>query len=183
MKKLNKIILPLLVIFTIFINSSCDPFNELYLTLSVDLEFSTGGMASNIIIPAQVSLSNFENYDDNRDNIDEITYISSAYITLQATEGLKGDDLKLTLYQDDRSIMLFQYTQDHFTFADFENKPLEIILTDQEKNNINNYLKNPQEDKGFYATFELSNITYSGPSQSYFLDGKMEFLTQLKVKP
>lgn len=183
MKKLNKKILTGLIVITLLSFNSCNPFDDVYLTLALDLDFTTNGFFSDIFIPAEVCLSEFDDYDENKDNLEEITYISAAYLTVSATEGLAGDSLKLTLYQADRSTMLFQYTKVQFVANDYLNAPLEIVLTQQEKNNINSYLKNPKVDKCFYATLELSNITYSGPSQSYFLNSKMQFLTELKIKP
>ncbi|HMN24820.1 MAG TPA: hypothetical protein PKE38_09985 [Ignavibacteriaceae bacterium] len=183
MKKLNRLFLFIIIILTSLAFNSCNPFDDVYLTLSLDLDFSVQGFLSNISIPAEICLSDFEDYDDNRDNLEEIKYISAAFLTLAATDSLAGDNLKLTLYQADRSTMLFQYTKARFTANDYLNAPLEIVLSEQEKSNINNYLKDPQVDKCFYATLELSNITFSGIAQSYSLNSKMEFLTQLKVKP
>lgn len=181
MKKINKIILSILVIFTLLFSYSCDPFDELFLTLSMDLEFNTSGNSSVIFLPASICLSDFEDYEDNQENIEQINYISSAYLTLSATTGLQGDNLRLTFYQADQSTVLFQYTQSHFVAGDYINSPLEIVLTDQEKANVNNYLKEPQVDKCFYATLEVSNVTSA--SQNYTLSSKMEFLTKLKIKP
>ena len=183
MKKLNRFISFGLIIITSLALNSCNPFDDVYLTLALDLDFSINGLLSNIFIPAEVCLSNFDDYNDNKDNLEEITYISAAYLTVLATDTLAGDSLKLTLYQADRRTMLFQYTKAKFTANDYFNAPLEIVLSEQEKRNINNYLKNPKVDKCFYATLELSNITFSGPSQSYFLTSKMQFLTELKIKP
>ncbi len=183
MKKLNQLFLFVIIVLTSIAFNSCNPFEDVYLTLSLDLDFSVQGILSNISIPAEICLSDFDDYDSNRDNLEEIKYISAAFLTLAATDSLAGDNLKLTLYQADRSTMIFQYTKARFTANDYLNAPLEIVLSEQEKNNINNYLKNPTIDKCFYATLELSNITSMGPSQFYFLSSKMQFLTELKIKP
>lgn len=181
MKKFYKVIFPVIVLIALLFCYSCDPFDDLYLTLSMDLEFNTSGNSSVIFLPASICLSNFDDYKDNRDNIEEINYISAAYLTLSATTGLQGDNLKLTFYKADNTTVLFQYTQTHFAAGDYIDHPLEIVLTDQEKTNVNNYLKNPQVDKCFYATLEISNV--SSASQNYTLNSKMEFLTKLKIKP
>jgi hypothetical protein len=181
MKKLYKLILPALVIITLLFNYSCDPFDDIYLTMAMELSFNTSGSSSQIFLPAQICLDSLEDYKDNKGNLEEILYISTAYITLNATAGLQGDNLKLTVYKDDMTSILFQYTQVHFAPNDYKDHPLEIVLTEQEKTNINNYLKNPEVSKCFNATFELSNVTSA--SQNYTLNSKMEFLTQLKVKP
>lgn len=181
MKKFNKIVLSAIILTAILFTFSCDPFDDIYLTTSLELEFNTSGSSSQILVPAIVCLDSLEDYKENKDNLEEILYLSSAYITLNATTGLQGDNLKLTVYKEDLSTVLFQYTQLHFTANDYKAKPLELVLTEQEKNDINNYLKNPKVSKCFYATFELSNV--SSASQYYTLSSKMEFLTQLKIKP
>jgi hypothetical protein len=181
MKKFNKIFLPAIIIITTLFTYSCDPFDDIYLTLAMELQFDTSGNSSEIFLPASICLSDFEDYDDNQDKLDEILYISSMYLTLNATTGLQGDNLRLTFYQADHSTVLFQYIQSHFVAGEYISNPLEIILTEQEKVKVNNYLKNPQVDKCFYATLEISNV--SSASQNYILNSKMQFLTQLKVKP
>jgi hypothetical protein len=181
MKKFNKIFLPAIIIITTLFTYSCDPFDDIYLTLAMELQFDTSGNSSEIFLPAQICLDSLKDYKDNKKNIEEILYISTAYITLNATTGLQGDNLKLTVYKDDMTSILFQYTQGHFAPNDYKNKPLEIVLTEEQKTNINNYLKNPKISKCFNATFELSNV--SSASQNYNLESKMEFLTQVKIKP
>jgi len=181
MKKFNKIILSVFIFITLLFNYSCDPFDDIFLTTPLKLEFNASGSSSQILVPATVCLDSLEDYQDNKDNLEEILYLSSAYITLSATTGLQGDNLVLTVYKEDLTTILFQYTQGHFVANDYKDHPLELILTEQEKAGINNYLKNPQVSKCFYATFELSNVTSA--SQNYFLNSRMEFLTKLKIKP
>ncbi|MCK7527783.1 MAG: hypothetical protein MZV64_64320 [Ignavibacteriales bacterium] len=65
--------------------------------------------------------------------------------------------------------------------ATYINNPLEIELTQQEISNINAYLLNPQVDKCFVATLEVSNVSAS--MTPYTLSSKIEFLTELKIKP
>ena len=59
MKKFNKIILSGLIIIASLSFNSCNPFDDVYLTLALDLDFSTNGFYSNIFIPAEVCLSDF----------------------------------------------------------------------------------------------------------------------------
>ncbi len=180
MKKLNRLILLGLIIITSLAFTSCNPFGDFYLTLAVDLDFSTQGSYSDIFSDTQVCLSKFDDYNDNRDKLIEIKYVASAYMTISATQDLQGSNLQITLYQADRNTILFQFTKTQFAANDYKNAPLKIELTEQEKSNINDYLKDPQVDKCFYATFKLSNIT---PAQSYFLNGKIQFLTELEINP
>ena len=88
-------------------------------------------------------MSDFEDYDDNKDNIEEIQYVSSAYITIDATSGLSADSLTITLYQEDGATILFDYTIPNFVAEDYINNPLEITLTQQQIANMNAYLTRP----------------------------------------
>ena len=180
MKNLNKLILTSLTVLTVLAFNGCDPFDDFYLTLAMDTEFNTVGAGSDIFISNGLCLSDFDDYEDNKDNLIEIRYISSAYMTIDATQGLQGQNLTLTFYQADGVTVLFQYVLPVFVAADHINKPLEIILTEQEINNINSYFANPQEDKCFVATLRVSNVQPS--TTLYTLNTKFEFLTELKVK-
>ncbi len=179
MKKLNTLVLGSLFIALLVINS-CDPMDDVYLTLAMDLKFNTEGAGSNIAITDTLCLSDFEDYKENKNEIEEIRYVTSAYITINATSGLQADSLKLVLYQEDGT-PLFQYIIPIFVAADYLGNPLEIELSQQEISNINAYLTNPQEDKCFIGKLTARNVQPS--SSLYFLESKLDFLTELKIKP
>ena len=180
MKKLNTLFLGCLFVALLAING-CDPMDDVYLTLAMEAEFSTVGAGSNIFISSNLCLSDFDDYEDNKDKLEEIKYVTSAYFTLNATQGLQGQNLTLTLYQADGSTQLFRYVLPTFVAATYINNPLAIELTQQEISNINSYLVNPQEDKCFVATLEVSNVSAS--ATPYTLSSKLEFLTELKIQP
>ncbi|MCJ7554053.1 MAG: hypothetical protein MUO34_09230 [Ignavibacteriaceae bacterium] len=180
MKNLNKLILTSLTVLTVLAFNGCDPFDDFYLTLAMDTEFNTVGAGSDIFISNGLCLSDFDDYEDNKDNLIEIRYISSAYMTIDATQGLQGQNLTLTFYQADGVTVLFQYVLPVFVAANYMNNPLEITLTSQEIDNINIYLSDPQKDKCFVATLAISNVL---PSNTlYTLHSKFEFLAELKIK-
>jgi len=181
MKKLKKIFIALLFISPLFLITSCDPFDDVYLNLAMDIDFSTIGAGPNIIIISNLCLSDFEDYEDNKDNVEEIRYVSSAYLTIDATSGLSAQTLTITLYQEDGVTILFDYTIQNFVAAHYKNNPLEITLTQQQVANMNAYLTNPQVDKCFVATLTASNVQPS--TSQYFLTSNIDLLTELKVKP
>ena len=180
MKKLNTLIIGSLFLALLVING-CDPMDDVYLTLALETEFNTIGAGSNISISSNLCLSDFDDYEDNKDNLEEIKYVTSAYFTINATQGLQGQNLTLTLYEANGSTQLFRYVVPTFVAATYINNPLEITLTQQEITNINAYLTDPQQDKCFVATLEVSNVTAS--ATPYNLNSKLEFLTELKIKP
>jgi hypothetical protein len=182
MKQVYKILFGFFILSALFVFNSCDPFEDFYLTLAMDTDLSTLGIGTTIDITNNFCLSDFEDYNDNKDKLEEIRYLSSAYLTTSATQGLQGSNLILTLYEGDGSTILFQYTQPTFVAADYINKPLEIKLTQQDINNLNQYLSNPEVNNCFQARLQISSVQYQG-APPYFLNGKVEFLTELKVKP
>jgi len=181
MKKINKLFLTAGIILVSLTLNSCDPFDDLYVTLAMETEFDTIGAGSSISLTNNLCLSDFSDYEDNKNNLEEIRYVTSAYFTINATQGLRGDNLTLKLYQGNGSTILFQFVVPVFIANDYVNNPLEILLTQQETDNINSYLVNPQEDKCFVATLEISNVQPS--NSAYELHSKLEFLTELKIKP
>jgi len=181
MKILNKLFIGIFFLFTLITITSCDPFDDVYLTLAMDIEFSTSGFGSSFNIIENFCLSDFEDYDENKDNVEEILYVSSAYLTIDATSGLSAQTLSINLYQEDGVTILFDYTIQNFVASNYKNNPLEITLTQQQVADINAYLVNPQEDKCFVATLTASNVQPN--TTQYFLTSKVDLLTELKVKP
>lgn len=181
MKKLYKPLLFIAALFTVLLVNGCDPFDDVYLTLVMDTEFSTVGAGSDIFIQANRCLSDFDDYEDNKDNLEEIRYITAAYLTINSTQGLQGNNLTLTLYEGNGTTMIFRYVIPTFIAANYVNNPLKINLTQQEIDALNLYLRNPQENKCFVATLQVSNVTAS--ATPYSMQSKLEFLTELKIKP
>lgn len=181
MKQIKKLILTVIIVLTSIAINSCDPFDDIYLTMSMDKEYNVQGFGSEINIGQSFCLSELDDYNDNKEDLEEIRYIASAYFTINATTGLQGDSLTLTLYEADQTTLLFRFVEPNFVASEYINKPLEIVLTQQEVNNINSYLTNPQDDKCFWAALKVSNV--QSASQFYTLNSKIEFLTELKIKP
>ena len=97
MKNLNKLILTSLTVLTVLAFNGCDPFDDFYLTLAMDTEFNTLGGGSEINISNSLCLSDFDDYDDNKDNLIEIKYISSAYMTIDAIKDCKAESYSYIL--------------------------------------------------------------------------------------
>lgn len=181
MKKLNKLFFISVIIVTSFAFNSCDPFDELYLTLAMDTRFETIAPVSNVFLTSSICLSDFDDYEDNNDKLKVIKYISAAYFTLSSSNGLNGN-MRLKLYQGNTNTLLFEFTDSNFNADLYLTKPMKINLTQQEVNNINTYLTNPKVDKCFRAELEVLNANDNdGPP--FQLNGKVEFLTELQIEP
>ncbi|HQJ46231.1 MAG TPA: hypothetical protein PK195_06290, partial [Ignavibacteriaceae bacterium] len=96
MKKIYKPLIITLALISLLLNS-CNPFDDIYLTLAMDSNFNITAAGSDISIQRNFCLSDFEDYEDNKNHLLEIRYISSAYITINSTQGLQGNNLILTL--------------------------------------------------------------------------------------
>jgi len=182
MKNIYKIIFSFFILISSLQFNGCDPFEDFLIKLSLDTEFNLTGFGSTVLSPKnEICLSEFDDYSDNQDEIEEISYITSAYTILSATAGLRGDNLKLRLYQNDRTTLLADFDAPNFVAANYIDNPLEIKFTQQEVDNINRYLSNHKINNCFYAELEISNVQPS--LLPYQLNSKVEFLTELKVKP
>jgi hypothetical protein len=181
MKKFNKIFLTGLLIVTSLAINGCNPFDDVYMTLSMETEFDTKAPVSNISIISDFCLTDFEDYNDNSEKIKEIKYISAAYFTLESSNGLQGD-FKLRMYRTDTNALLFDYTVQSFYADSSLDKPLLINLNQEEINNINSYLTNPKVDKCFRAILDVNNAI-DNDGAPFQLHGKVEFLTELQIEP
>lgn len=182
MKNIYKILFGLLILSSSLIINSCDPFGDFYVTLVMDTELNTIGAGSGINITSDLCLSDFDDYNDNKDNLEEIRYITSAYSTISSSPGLSGENATLRFYQSDGTTLLFEYALPSFVPANYVNNPLVIKLTQQQVDNLNQYLANYKVNNCFKVQLQVSNVQYSG-TPPYYLNAKMEFLTELKVKP
>lgn len=181
MKNIYKILFPFLILISLILFNSCDPFEDFLIKLSLDTEFSTSGSGSTIFLTSDLCLSEFDDYKDNQDKIEEIRYISSAFFIYSASTGLSGNNLRLRVYQSDRTTLLFEYQIPNFVAANYMGRSLEIKLTQQEIDNINRYLLNHKVNNCFFAELQITNVQPA--NQQYQLSSKFELLTELKVKP
>ncbi len=182
MKNIYKILFGLLIISSSLIIYSCNPFDDFYLTLVMDTELNAFGAGPNINISSDFCLTDFSDYNDNSDNLEEIRYISAAYFTTSSSNGLRGENLRLRLYEGDGATLLFEFNVPNFVADNYIDKPLKIDLTPEQINNLNQYLANFRTNNCFKAELTVSNVT-DNDGLFFQLNAKMEFLTELKVKP
>jgi len=180
MKKLNTILLGSLFVSLLAINS-CDPMDDVYLTLALETEFNTEAPVPNVSLTEDFCLSDFDDYNDNSDNINEIKYITAAYFTIDPSNGLQGE-FRLRLYRTDTNTLLIDHTDQSFNADSCLNNPLIIDLDQDEIDNINAYLINPKVDKCFRAILDITNAS-DNDGAPFYLHSKVEFLTEIKVEP
>ncbi len=181
MKNIYKPLLIFIILSSVLLIDGCDPFEDFYIMLPMDTEMNSFGAGQSINITSNLCLSDFSDYSDNQDNLKEIRYVTTAYTTINATPGLRGENARVRIYQNDGTTLLCEYSMPTFIAADYVDKPLEIKFTQQQIDNLNQYLANHKVNNCVKATFQISNVQYQG--LTYSLSSKFEILAQLKVKP
>lgn len=180
MKKL--IAISTVLIISLLLNS-CDPFEEYFINLKMDQQFQLYGIGPNITQQINFCLNNYDDYNDNADKIEQIKYLDAAYLTINASEDLHSDNLSLKFYESDGTTLLFDYNLPSFVASDYSNKALHIQLTQAEKDRINQYLSNHQQNNCFVAVLTAENVQSNNSLPYFALEAKIEFVAELKLKP
>ena len=82
----------LLILFTIavFFNS-CDSFESFPINIPIEVTINTSGNNTTISESTSFCLSDFSAYQDYREDMQSIQYVTAAYRTVSASQGLTGD--------------------------------------------------------------------------------------------
>ncbi|BDQ03566.1 MAG: hypothetical protein KatS3mg036_0390 [Ignavibacterium sp.] len=166
----------------IFFNA-CDPFEDYFINLKMEQQFQLVGIGPNIEQQVDFCLSNYDDYNDNVDKIEQIKYLDAAYLTIDASANLSGENMILRLYQSDGNTLLFEYRLPSFVAEDYKNKPLHIQLSQSDKDRLNQYLANHKRNNCFKAILSVENVQSDNPLTLFFLNAKIEFVAELKLKP
>uniref|UniRef100_A0A7V2ZMK5 Uncharacterized protein n=1 Tax=Ignavibacterium album TaxID=591197 RepID=A0A7V2ZMK5_9BACT len=179
MKKLSLIIF----VLSLMLINGCDPFEDYYINLKMDQQFQLVGIGPNIDQQINFCLTDYDDYNDNVDKIEQIKYMDAAYLTLDASQNLSGDNLILKLYESDGSTLIFEYRLPSFVASDYENKPLHIQLSQSAKDNLNRYLSDHRRNNCFKAVLSVENVQSDNPLTLFYLNAKIEFVAELKLNP
>lgn len=149
----------------------------------MDQQFQLVGVGPNIDQQINFCLTDYDDYNDNIDKIEQIKYMDAAYLTLDASQNLSGDNLILKLYESDGNTLLFEYRLPSFVASDYRNKPLHIQLSQTDKDNLNRYLSDHRRNNCFRAVLSVENVQSDNPLSLFFLNAKIEFVAELKLTP
>lgn len=149
----------------------------------MEQQFQLIGIGPNIEQQINFCLTDYDDYNDNVDKIAQIKYMDAAYITMDASQNLSGDNLILKLYQSDGSTLLFEYRLPSFVASEYRNKPLHIQLSQTDKDNLNRYLSNHKINNCFKAILSVENVQSDNPLSLFYLNAKIEFVAELKLNP
>lgn len=172
-----------IIVLSLSLITACDPFEDYFINLKMDQQFQLIGIGPNIEQQITFCLTDYDDYNDNIDKIEQIKYMDAAYLTIDASQNLSGDNLILKLYQSDGSTLLFEYRLPSFVASDYKNKALLIRLSQEDKDNLNRYLANHKTNNCFKAILSVENVQSDNPLTLFFLNAKIEFVAELKLKP
>lgn len=181
MKKLFKSLFAFLVILISFASISCDQFENIFLNLPIKQEITASGNGPDISETKAFCLSDYDSYNDNIDDVEAIKYVAAAYFTITSTADLQGTGITATLYKGDGITPLFSVTLPTAVASDYINNPLEIELTQQQIDLLNDYLADYQNNDCFVAELYVANVSgTAGPP--YSITGQVELVVELKLK-
>lgn len=170
-------------VFSLIFFNGCDPFEDYSINLKMEQQFHLVGIGPNIQQQINFCLTDYNDYNDNVDKIEQIKYLDAAYLTINSSSNLSGDNMILKLYESDGNTLLFEYRLASFVASDYRNKPLHIQLSQTDKDNLNRYLANHKTNNCFKAILSVENVHSDNPLTLFFLDAKIEFVAELKLKP
>ena len=180
MKKLYK---PIFIFFTsiIFLGfNSCDVLEQLFFNLKLTEDFHSTGNGPDISEVIFDCLSNDDSFNDNFDKIQNLSYVSAAYYTLDATPpNLGGTNISATLRDCNNNIIL-QQNLPTAQASDYVDNPYEFTLTQAEINTFNQYLANYQECDCFTAVLLVEQVTPAN-SAPYTLNGTVEIIIEVEA--
>jgi hypothetical protein len=181
MKNIKKILLLLIIIAIGFSGTSCDQFDNIFLNLPIKKEITASGNGPDIFETETICLTDYDSYNDNVDDVEGIKYVNSAYFTITATDGLQGTGIVATLFEGDGITPLFSVTLPTAVADDYIDNPLEIELTPQQIETLNNYLVDYTTNNCFVAELRVQNVSgTAGPP--YSITGQVELVVELKMK-
>ncbi len=181
MKIIYKPLFILIAIAIGFSGISCDQFNNIFLNLPIKKEITATGNGPDIFETESICFTDYDSYNDNIDDVEGIKYVTSAYFTITSTAGLQGTGIMATLFQGDGVTPLFSVTLPTAVADDYIDNPLEIELTPQQIETLNNYLADYETNNCFVAELKVANVSGSaGPP--YSITGQFEMVVELKMK-
>ena len=161
--------------------NSCDILEQLFVNLKLKETITAQGNGPNISEIIEDCLSNYDAYDDYRDEIMSLKYVSAAYYSEDFTPGLTGTNIIATIYNGCTFAPIFQVFLPTANAADYVDNPFEFELTSEEIAAFNQFLADYNNCDCFFAELLVEQVSAnSGPP--YFLDGTVEIIIEIEAK-
>ena len=184
MKKLYTLLLFAFIVIAAITEQGCDILNNLFLDQPLKQTIKTEGSSNDIKEIKTFSLSDYDAFDDNIENIVGITYMSAAYFTETYSDSLTGKNIIVTLYAgfDDSGPVVWSVTIPFGQASDYVKKPYKIKLTPDEIAEFNRYLADYEKNDTYTAELKVESVNDDdGPP--YSLTGRIEIIVQMEMKP
>ncbi len=184
MKKTFKIILAITMFSLLSLFNGCEDLADIPLNIPIVVEFTVSGSETSAHESVSFCLNQYQEWEDNKDKIKSINYLSAAYWTISFSPDALVGSINATL-KDKNNITLLSFSLPNVSPGDYINNPYKIELTQAEVDYFNDYLNNLQEDPtcstpSFTAEFNITNISGGTP---YTINGKVELILETTVSP
>lgn len=184
MKKTLKTILLITTLASLSLFNGCEDLADIPLNIPFPIEFTITGSETSDSESTSFCLNQYEEWNDNKDKIKSVKFLSAAYWTLDYAP----ENLTATInasVQDINGITLFSFTLTDVSPGDASINPYKIELSSDEIDAFNAYLNNLQEDPtcmtpSFTAQYTVSNVSWSGTGE-YTINGKVEIVLETVV--
>ena len=182
---MNKIFKQLLLFIGIIITIgilSCDEIvnlENLFINLKISQEI-TGTGIDLLDTTATFCLSEFDEINDYKDDIEKIKYVAAAFRTDSSTPGLTGD-IFASIVSDDDGVTIFSFTILDAQVEDYIENPYELDLTQEQIDLFNAYLADYENKDCYTTTLSVTNLS-GGDGPPYTLTGIVEVVLEIEAK-
>lgn len=162
--------------------TSCDELSQLPINVPVSIEFTSSGTNTSLTETNYFCLSDYEEWRDNQDDIQSVTFLTASYWTLDGSSpNLRGDLVFTLLNASGTAIFTFDFGT--ITAANYEDTAFELQLTAAQIQALDDYLSDlAVNDKCFQSVLTITNITGDTNIQGqYVLNGKVEIVLEAEV--
>ena len=183
MKLFFKKFLVLLFFAALVSFNGCDELSELDLNIPLVIEFSPSGTNTTVSETEFFCLSQFEEWRDNQDDIENAQYVAASYWTLAGSSPNLAGNVSFELY-DGFGNLIFVYNLGNIVAADYLSTPYELSLTADQVEALNSILGDVAGSDGcFTGVLTVTNITgQTNANGEYLLNGKVEIVVEATVK-
>ena len=176
MKFISKIILTLLISFTLF--TSCDVVDALKdypVNIPLSVTFSASGSSTSIVESKEFCINNDSTYQAYSDKVKKVTFVEVAFRTLSFSPADLRGTIVVTL-NDAAGNLLFSETIENASPGDYVNTPYVISLDAAEIQAIDAYLESALSKNQTLCFTAGLNVSITSGSQTNSLEGAIDIV-------
>jgi len=176
MKFISKIILTILISFTLF--TSCDVVDALKdypVNIPLSVTFSASGSSTSIVETQDFCINNDSTYQEYSEKVKKVTFVEVAFRTISYSPADLRGTIIITL-NDASGNLLFSETIENASPEDYINTPYVISLNAAEIQAIDAYLDNALSNNQTLCFTAGLNVTITSSAQTNSLDGAIDIV-------